>query len=70
MSNQQEQPHKKRRLSLKLRKRQPLSTVQLNDSTIRFRPPVNDEEYEAAAKGVIPVNTKSATNWALGVFKA
>ena len=62
-----EQPAKKRRLSLQLRKHEPLKTVQLNIS--RFRPPVNDKEYVTAAKGVIPVNTKSATNWALGVFK-
>ena len=68
--SKEEQPAKKRRLSMSLqrRKREPLKTVQLNSS--RFRPPVNDDEYEAAAKGVIPANTKSATNWALGVFKA
>ena len=63
-----EQPAKKRRSSLQLRKHEPLKTVQLNIS--RFRPPVNDKEYVTAAKGVIPVNTRSATNWALEVFKA
>ena len=49
-------PQKKAKLSLKLkRKREPL---QEEGNYSRFASPVKDSDYNEAAKGIVPANTK------------
>ena len=51
-----EPPQKKAKLSLKLkRKREPLQEV---GNSSRFASHVKDSDYNEAAKGVVPANTK------------
>ena len=66
-SSSEDTPQKKARLSLKLKKRQPLKEI---ENSSRFRSPVKESEYSEAAKGVIPTNTKKSTNWAVRVFES
>jgi hypothetical protein len=58
-----ETPAKKRRLSLSLKKREPLGA---NNS--RFGSPTKQRVFEAAGEGVVPTNTRASTNWALKTF--
>ena len=56
---------KKAKLSLKLkRKREPL---QEEGNYSRFASPVKDLDYNEAAKGVVPANTKKSTDWAVSL---
>ena len=53
----EEPPKKKSKHSLSLRKK--------GKSVERFANPVTTEDLAVAAKGVVPVNTKNSTEWAL-----
>ena len=56
-------PNKRTRLSLSLKKkREPLKEVN------RFTSPTKQKQFEKAAEGVVPVNTRCSTNWAIRTF--
>ena len=59
-------PAKQRRLSLSLRK----GSTPGSTSTSRFAPPVSEVEYEEAAEGVVPANTKKNNDWGERVFRS
>ena len=58
-------PAKQRRLSLSLRK----GSAPGSTSASRFVPPVSEVEYEEAAEGVVPANTKKNNDWGERVFR-
>ena len=55
-------PQKKRRLSLSCKK--PLKEVNIS----RFGSPTKHEDFQKAAEGVVPTNTKHSTKWAVSTF--
>ena len=59
-------PPKKSKLSLSLQKK----TAALRDvgNHSRFASPVKEKEYNEAAKGVVPTNTKQCNEWAFRAF--
>ena len=60
---------KKRKVSLSLKKKKPLkpSNKKLPEAS-RFAKPVDCIAFDQAAEGVVPVNTKNNTNWAISTF--
>ena len=54
-------PGKKKKLPLSLKKKTGTGVVRYTRSTSRFAPPVTEVEFTAAAKGVVPTNTKKTT---------
>ena len=55
-------PQKKRRLSLSRKK--PLKEVNIS----RFGSPTKHEDFQKAAEGVVPTNTRHSTKWTVSTF--
>ena len=63
-------PAKKRRLSLSLKKGGGRGGPLAEIYNQRFRFPVKEKEFSAAAKGVVPSNTKQCNRWACRVYES
>jgi hypothetical protein len=63
-------PAKKRRLSLSLKKGGGRGGPLTEISNQRFVSPVKEKEFNAAAKGVVPSNTKQCNRWACRVYES
>lgn len=68
MENQENEPPKKHRLSLSLKKRKLLPLQNCDVNVSRFADRVSESAMEEATKGVVPENTEKNNEWALRNF--